>query len=149
MFNKCNCPYVSQGMCRIGRMLQSDNYPGTPPDSMWLANVTSSLHTSNCHLRKPRTPHSTLPVCIPILMSTLNPVASRTNLQQTMNHYFVATLKSLLSHLNWSNCFFDYYLCFITDYAIIYAIITYTFCTDMSFMRNTIKVKKCYISLNV
>jgi len=49
---------------------------------MWLANVTSSLHTSNCHLRKPRTPHRTLPVWMPILISTLNPVASRTNLKK-------------------------------------------------------------------
>ena len=57
------------------------SHPGTPPDSMWLANVTSSLHTSNCHLRRPRTPHRTLPVWMPILISTLNPVASRTNLK--------------------------------------------------------------------
>jgi hypothetical protein len=67
----------------IGRHLSCNwTHPGTPPDSMWLASVTSSLHTSNCHLRKPSTPHRTLPVCIPILISTLNPVASRTNLQK-------------------------------------------------------------------
>lgn len=36
--------------------------------------------TSNCHLRKPSTPHSTFPVWIPIRISTLNPVASRTHL---------------------------------------------------------------------
>jgi hypothetical protein len=57
-------------------------HPGTPPDSMWLANVTSSLHTSNCHLRKPRTPHRTFPVWMPILISTLNPLDSRTNLEK-------------------------------------------------------------------
>lgn len=56
-------------------------HPGTPPDSMWLAKVTSSLHTSNCHFRSPSTPQRTFPVWIPILMSTLNPVASRTNLK--------------------------------------------------------------------
>jgi len=59
------------------------SYPGRPPLSMWLAKVTSSLHTSNCHFRKPSTPHSTFPVWIPILMSTLKPVASRTNLHAT------------------------------------------------------------------
>lgn len=57
------------------------SYPGSPPLSIWLARVTSSLHTSNCHLRRPSTPHSTFPVWIPILMSTLKPVASRTNLR--------------------------------------------------------------------
>lgn len=56
------------------------SYPATPPLSMWFARVTSSLHTSNCHLRNPSTPHRTLPVWMPIRMSTLNPVASRTNL---------------------------------------------------------------------
>lgn len=70
-------------LANLGRYLFCKlTHPGTPPDSMWLANVTSSLHTSNCHLRKPRTPHRTFPVCIPIRMSTLNPVASRTNLKQ-------------------------------------------------------------------
>lgn len=53
-----------------------------PPDSMWLASVTSSLQTSNCHLRSPSTPHSTLPVWMPMRMSTLNPVASLTNLSE-------------------------------------------------------------------
>lgn len=58
-------------------------HPATPPLSMWLARVTSSLHTSNCHLRRPSTPHNTLPVWIPIRISTLKPVASRTNLHAT------------------------------------------------------------------
>lgn len=57
-------------------------YPATPPLSMWLARVTSSLQTSNCHLRRPRTPQSTLPVCMPIRMSTFMPVASRTCLPE-------------------------------------------------------------------
>lgn len=63
---------------------RKSSYPGRPPLSMWLARVTSSLHTSNCHFRRPRTPHSTLPVWIPILMSTLKPVASRTNLRASI-----------------------------------------------------------------
>lgn len=60
-------------------------YPATPPLSIWLANVTSSLQTSNCHFRKPNTPHSTFPVCTPIRISTLNPVASRTNLNEFLS----------------------------------------------------------------
>ena len=35
------------------------------PDSKWFAMVTSVLQTSNCHFRSPRTPHKTLPECIP------------------------------------------------------------------------------------
>jgi hypothetical protein len=35
------------------------------PDSRWLAIVTSVLHTSNCHFRRPSTPQSTLPEWIP------------------------------------------------------------------------------------
>jgi len=69
------------------------SYPGRPPLSMWLAKVTSSLHTSNCHFRKPSTPHSTFPVWIPILMSTLNPVASRTNLQDSIREYFLSRMR--------------------------------------------------------
>lgn len=76
------------------------SYPGKPPLSMWLAKVTSSLHTSNCHFRRPSTPHSTFPVWIPILMSTLKPVASRTNLRATRfnsrmlfaPHFYAGTL---------------------------------------------------------
>lgn len=64
------------------------NYPGKPPLSIWFANVTSSLQTSNCHFRKPSTPHNTFPVCIPIRISTLNPVASRTNLKNNRIYSF-------------------------------------------------------------
>lgn len=46
----------------------------------FLSKQEKNIRTSNCHLRKPRTPHKTLPVWIPIRISTLNPVASRTNL---------------------------------------------------------------------
>lgn len=53
-------------------------YPGSPPDSMWLAVVTSSDHTSYCHLTNPNTPLWTLPMCTPTLMFRLTPVASRT-----------------------------------------------------------------------
>ena len=44
-------------------------YPGMPPDSMWLASVTSYDHTSNCHLRRPSTPHRTEPEWIPMRIS--------------------------------------------------------------------------------
>ena len=57
-------------------------HPGIPPDSMRLARDTSSLHTSNCHLRRPMTPHNTLPVWTPMRMSTLVRVASRTLLKR-------------------------------------------------------------------
>lgn len=57
------------------------SYPGSPPDSMWLARVTSCDHTSNCHLRKPMTPQSTFPECTPTLMLISTPVASRTSLE--------------------------------------------------------------------
>jgi hypothetical protein len=53
----------------ISPFLLQSAYPGIPPDSMWLANVTSYDHTSNCHLRRPSTPHSTEPEWIPIRIS--------------------------------------------------------------------------------
>ena len=56
-------------------------YPGMPPDSMLLAKVTSLDQTSNCHLRRPRTPQWTRPVWIPTRMLTFTPVTSRTKLQ--------------------------------------------------------------------
>ena len=62
--------------------LDSISYPGIPPDSIRFANVTSSLQTSNCHLRRPMTPQSTLPVCTPIRISTLVCVISRTALKR-------------------------------------------------------------------
>ena len=62
-----------------------NSYPGIPPDSILLAKVTSSLQTSNCHLRKPMTPQSTLPVWTPIRMSTLVCVISRTALKAKGN----------------------------------------------------------------
>lgn len=43
-------------------------YPGTPPDSIWLAIITSLDHTSKCHFLFPSTPHITDPLWIPILM---------------------------------------------------------------------------------
>lgn len=58
-------------------------YPGTPPDSKWLAIVTSSDQTSYCHLHNPRTPLRTIPLWTPILISTSTPVASRTSLQNS------------------------------------------------------------------
>ena len=53
-------------------------YPGTPPASVLLAMVTSSLQTSYCHLVSPSTPDSTRPVLIPTLMFKLISAASRT-----------------------------------------------------------------------
>lgn len=57
------------------------SHPGRPPDSMWLANVTSCDHTSYCHFCKPITPLSTLPVWTPTRMLISTPVASRSLLQ--------------------------------------------------------------------
>lgn len=62
-------------------------YPASPPLSILFASVTSSLHTSNCHFRKPRTPQRTLPLCTPILISMLLPVASRTILKRIKKRY--------------------------------------------------------------
>ena len=45
-------------------------YPGIPPDSNLLAIVTSFDQTSNCHFRRPRTPHKTEPEWTPILMDS-------------------------------------------------------------------------------
>lgn len=72
--------------------IKRNTYPGRPPDSIWLAKVTSSLHTSNCHFLRPRTPHRTFPVWIPIRMSTSNPVASRTNLRRTRRSKITTTI---------------------------------------------------------
>ena len=66
------------------------SYPGIPPDSIWLARVTSLLHTSNCHFLSPNTPQCTRPVCIPTRMFTFTPVTSRTSLQSkdnTLNYW--------------------------------------------------------------
>lgn len=61
---------------------QFSSHPAIPPDSMWLARVTSLDQTSNCHLYKPRTPHSTLPEWTPILMFKSTLVFSRTSLHR-------------------------------------------------------------------
>lgn len=61
----------------------SRTYPGRPAASMTLARVTSLDHTSYCHLRRPRTPQRTLPVCKPTRMFRSTSVASATDLQQT------------------------------------------------------------------
>lgn len=47
---------------------------------MTLASVTSLDHTSYCHLRRPRTPHRTRPVCNPTRMFRATAVASATDL---------------------------------------------------------------------
>lgn len=82
---------------RLEKIIILITHPGTPPDSMWLASVTSSLHTSNCHFLRPSTPHNTFPVCMPIRMSTLNPAASLTNLftRNTQNIYIRTETKLL------------------------------------------------------
>lgn len=58
------------------------SHPALPPASMWLANVTSFDHTSNCHFLSPSTPQCTRPLWMPTRMLTLTPVTSRTNLQR-------------------------------------------------------------------
>lgn len=58
-------------------------HPGTPPASIWLANVTSCDHTSYCHFWSPITPHRTFPECTPTRMLMSTPVASRTFLSYT------------------------------------------------------------------
>lgn len=58
-------------------------HPGRPAASITLASVTSLDHTSYCHLRRPRTPQRTRPVCSPTRMFRSTSVASATDLQQT------------------------------------------------------------------
>lgn len=56
------------------------SYPGIPPDSSLLAMSTSQDQTSNCHFRKPRTPHKTEPEWMPMRMSMSCFVRERTYL---------------------------------------------------------------------
>lgn len=58
-------------------------HPGRPAASITLARVTSLDHTSYCHLRRPRTPQRTRPVCSPTRMFRSTSVASATDLQRT------------------------------------------------------------------
>lgn len=51
------------------KVMHRKTYPGMPPDSMWLAIMTSFDHTSKCHFLLPRTPHITDPLWIPIRIS--------------------------------------------------------------------------------
>lgn len=60
-------------------------HPGTPPCSMWFARVTSLLQTSYCHFFKPKTPHKTLPVCIPTRILKLTSVCSTMLLKTNLN----------------------------------------------------------------
>lgn len=75
--------------------VQMSTHPGIPPDSIWLAIVTSSDHTSYCHFRSPKTPQRTEPVWIPMRMSTSTLVASRTSLV----YLFVIDKKSKICFL--------------------------------------------------
>lgn len=61
-------------------------HPGSPPASIMLARVTSLDQTSYCHLRRPSTPHSTLPVWIPTLIFSCTSVASTTDLPEYEAH---------------------------------------------------------------
>ena len=71
-------------------------YPGRPPDSMWLAMVTSSDHTSNCSLfMLPNTPLSAAPVCTPTRMLTSVPVRFCTSLYK-LDFLITANQKSEL-----------------------------------------------------
>ena len=49
---------------------------------MWLASVTSLLHTSYCHFLRPSTPQRTPPVCSPTRMFSCTSVCSQTDLQK-------------------------------------------------------------------
>lgn len=60
-------------------------YPGIPPDSSLFAMSTSQDQTSNCHFRRPNTPHSTEPEWIPIRMSTSCFVLDLTYLSTQVN----------------------------------------------------------------
>ena len=77
-------------------------YPGMPPDSMWLANVTSYDHTSNCHLRRPSTPHRTEPEWIPMRMSRstckMNTVTNIKEWQLTTNFITSRVPKCVQAH---------------------------------------------------
>lgn len=86
-----------------------NTHPGRPPDSMWLARVTSCDHTSNCHLRRPITPHSTLPECTPTRMLISTPVASRTCLEEFHSHAETICAARLFVYCNTfrSNCCSD------------------------------------------
>ena len=57
-------------------------HPASPPASMLFARVTSLDQTSYCHLRSPRTPHSTRPLWMPTRMLRSTSVASTTDLRQ-------------------------------------------------------------------
>lgn len=71
--------------CKSCNNLVTWTRPGSPPDSMWLASVTSFDHTSNCHLRRPRTPHRTRPEWMPTRIFRLTSVDSTTDLRDTGN----------------------------------------------------------------
>lgn len=88
----------------INRRRFSYTYPARPPDSILFASVTSSLQTSNCHFLRPSTPHNTLPECIPIRISILLPVASRTNLQLHTKREEHLWLELVLGTKAWMNC---------------------------------------------
>lgn len=93
-----------------GWQKRTTTYPGRPPDSMWLAKVTSCDHTSNCHLRRPITPHSTLPECTPTLMLISTPVASRTCLKKFHHNVKASVDNPLCSQIH--NVPLKSYCCF-------------------------------------
>lgn len=97
-------------------------YPGRPPDSMWLASVTSCDHTSNCHFLRPITPQSTLPEWTPTLMLMSISVASRTCLEEISvklkaqyEHNMHLSNKATITKQHW--CPFCVYVkrCCLTD----------------------------------
>lgn len=74
-------------------------YPGTPPASMWLANVTSCDQTSYCHFCRPMTPQRTFPEWTPTRMLISTPVASRTFLSHRQTSTVQCNCKTYLSML--------------------------------------------------
>lgn len=79
--------YSPESESRVARV--TCTRPGSPPDSMWLARVTSLDQTSNCHFRRPRTPQSTRPVWMPTRMFRMTSVASTTVLFEIEGNNFI------------------------------------------------------------
>lgn len=72
---------------RISILVVGLTHPGTPPLSKLLAISTSLDQMSNCHFLSPNTPHCSLPVWIPTLISTSTLNFSRTTLNNKKNLY--------------------------------------------------------------
>lgn len=83
------------------RIPKEKTYPGRPPDSIWLANVTSFDHTSNCHFCRPITPQSTEPECIPILYKWNAEIRNHLHQKTKTNLMFKSTPVFCRTRLQW------------------------------------------------